>query len=95
MFPNFRKACIAYYKLDPTSYLTAPGLAWDAMLLQTKVKLDLITYVEMLSMIGRQKRSVLCVVGSKRHVKANNKYLQDYNPEQASNYVMYWDANRF
>ncbi|MFM7982688.1 MAG: hypothetical protein ACKPKO_25535, partial [Candidatus Fonsibacter sp.] len=35
----------------------------------------------------------LCFVGSKRYVKANNKYLPDYNPESDSNYLMYWDAN--
>jgi len=63
------------------------------MLLQTKVKLDLINDVDMLSMIERQKRGGLCFVGSKRYVKANNKYLPDYNPEEDSNYLMYWDAN--
>ena len=47
----------------------------------------------MLIMIERQKRGGLCFVGSKRHVKANNKYLQDYNPEPESNYLMHWDAN--
>ncbi|MFM7980491.1 MAG: hypothetical protein ACKPKO_14350, partial [Candidatus Fonsibacter sp.] len=81
VFENFRKTCTEYYKLDPSNYLTAPGLAWDAMLLQKKVKLDLINDVDMLSMIERQKRGGLCFVGSKRYVKANNKYLPDYNPE--------------
>ena len=60
------------------------------MLLQTKIKLDLITDLEMLAHIERQKRGGLCSAGSKRHVKkANNKYLQDYNPEQGPNYLMY------
>ena len=48
VFESFRDTCVEFNKLDPTNSLTAPGLAWDAMLLQTKVKLDLITYVEML-----------------------------------------------
>ena len=26
------KSCFEYCKLDPTNYLTAPGLAWEAML---------------------------------------------------------------
>ena len=51
------------------------------------------TYVEMLSMIERQQRGGLCFVGSTRHVKAKNKYLQDYNPEQQLHCLMYWDAN--
>ncbi|KAK3754326.1 hypothetical protein QZH41_017837, partial [Actinostola sp. cb2023] len=28
-----------------------------------------------------------------RHAKANNTYVQDYNPEQPHNYLMYLDAN--
>jgi hypothetical protein len=27
------------------------------------------------------------------HVKANNKYLSDYDKSKPSNYLMYWDAN--
>ena len=32
VFENFRDVCIKHYDLDPAWYLTAPGLAWDAML---------------------------------------------------------------
>ena len=82
-----------YYKLVPANYLTSPGLAWDALLLQTKVELELTNDVDMLSMIEKQKRGGLCYVGSKRHVKANNKYIADSMPEEESNYLVYWDAN--
>ena len=30
---------------------------------------------------------------SKRHAKANNPYLADYNPNKETNYLMYYDAN--
>ena len=43
-------------------------------------------------MIERQQRGGFCFVGGKRHVKANNKYLQDYNPEQEANCLMHWGA---
>ena len=33
VFENFRKTCQSYYGLDPANYISAPGLAWDAMLL--------------------------------------------------------------
>ena len=39
---EFRKVCKRVYGLDALHYYTAPGLAWDAMLKLTKVKLDLI-----------------------------------------------------
>ena len=41
VFENFRKTCQNYYGLDPVNYISAPGLAWDAMLLKTDIKLEL------------------------------------------------------
>ena len=42
VFEKIRKVCTSYYKLDPAHYYTLPGLAWDAMLKMTGVKLELI-----------------------------------------------------
>ena len=42
VFQNFRATCKNYYDLDPANYISAPGLAWDAMLKMTKIELDLI-----------------------------------------------------
>ena len=28
----FRTMCISYYELDPSNYLSSPGMAWDALL---------------------------------------------------------------
>jgi hypothetical protein len=93
VFENFRNMCMNYYKLDPASYLSAPGLSWDAMLLYTKIDLDLITDIEILNMIEEMKRGGLCAVGSKRHVKVNNKYLSNYDKKKISNFLLYLDAN--
>jgi hypothetical protein len=93
VFTRFRETCLDYYELDPANYLSAPGLAWDAMLKMTKVELELISDPEMFNMMDRMKRGGLCFVGSMRHVKANNKYLEDYDPSKPSTYIMYWDAN--
>ena len=93
IFENFRETCHTNYGLDPANYVSAPGLAWDAMLLNTKVELDLITDLEIMDMIERQKRGGLCFVGSKRYVEANNTYLENYDPAKPSTYIMYWGAN--
>jgi hypothetical protein len=61
--------------------------------LKTNIKLELIHDLDILNMIERGKRGGLCFVGSKRHVKANNKYLDNYDSTKPSNYLMYWDAN--
>ena len=36
VFENFQNICIEIYKLDPTCFLTAPGLAWQAALKRSK-----------------------------------------------------------
>ena len=93
VFENFRITSLETYELDPSHYLSAPALAWDALLYLSGVELELISDLEMLDMIERQKRGGLCFVGSKRHEKANNKYLDNYDSSKPSNYIMYWDAN--
>ena len=93
IFERFREVCHDYYGLDPANYFSAPGLAWDAMLLKTGIELQLITDTPMLDMVERQKRGGLCYVGSRRHAVANNPYVENYDPEKPSEYLMYWDAN--
>ena len=48
VFENFRNMCINIYKLDPAKFLSTPGLAWQAALKKTKVKLDLLADIDML-----------------------------------------------
>eukprot|EP00794_Sanderia_malayensis_P002657 gene2657-biopygen2200 len=43
VFESFRKQSLKFYKLDPAHYLTAPSLAWDAMLKMTGVTLELLS----------------------------------------------------
>ncbi len=93
IFENFRKTCKNYYDLDPANYITAASLAWDAMLLKTNVELDLISDQSIYDIIERQKRGGLCFVGSKRHAKANNRYMEDFNPKKPEDYILYLDAN--
>ena len=45
VFENFRNKCIAIYELDPTHFLSAPGLAWQACLKKTEVRPELLRYV--------------------------------------------------
>ena len=48
VFENFRNICLEIYELDPAKLLSAPGLAWQAALKKTKVKLDLLSDIDML-----------------------------------------------
>ena len=93
VFQAFRKTATNIYKLDPAYFYSLPGLAWSAMLFQTKVKLELISDVDMLLFIERGIRGgmVQCV---QRHAKANNVHMkEDYDSNRASNYIFYADVN--
>ena len=93
VFENFRNTCFEHYGLDPANYISAASLSWDAMMLKTGVKLELISDLKVLDIIERSRRGGLCFVGSKRHVVANNKYMDTYDADKESNYLMYLDAN--
>ena len=88
VFENFRNRCLKIYELDPAPFFTAPGLAWKAALKQTKVKLDLLTNIDMLSMIEKGIRGEICD-SIYQYAKNNNKYMKDYDLE----YLKYWDVS--
>ena len=50
-FEKFRDKCIEIYELDPSYFLSAPGLAWQACLKKVGVNLELLTDIGMLLMI--------------------------------------------
>ena len=92
VFENFRELCLKKYKLDPAHYFTSPGLSWDALLKMTGVNLELLTDYEMHMFVERGIRGGISMV-SKRHAKANNPLLTDYDESKPNRYIMYLDAN--
>lgn len=92
VFENFRETSLNLYKLDPANYFTAPGLSFDALLKYTKVKLELLTDIDMLLFIERGIRGGISQC-SKRYMKANNKYMTTYDENQKSTFIQYEDCN--
>ena len=88
VFQEFRKTCLKNYKLDPLRSYTAPGLSFDAFFKYTNEKLELLTDIDMHLMIENGIRGVGISMVSKRHAKANNPYLTDYDPEKETNYLI-------
>ena len=66
--------CLEKYELDPTYFVSAPGLAWQACLKKTEVKLELITDYDMILMIEEGIRGGISQAAH-RYAKANNKYM--------------------
>ena len=92
VFENFRNMCIKVYELDPAHFLSIPGLAWQACLEKTYVKLELLTDYDMLLMVEEGIRGGICHT-IHRHAKANNKYMKNFDKNKESSYIQYLDAN--
>ena len=60
VFENFKNLCLKISELVPAKFLSAPGLAWQAALKKTKVKLDVLTDIDMLLMVEKGIRGGIC-----------------------------------
>ena len=88
------ETCIKVYELDPAHFLSAPGLASQACLKKTELKLELLTDVDMLLMVEKGIRGGICHVVH-IYAKANNTYMKDYNQDEEKLFFEYLDASNF
>ena len=91
-YENFRNVCLDTCELGPVYFVSATGLAWQACLKKTGVKLELLTDIDMLLMIEKGTRSAICQA-THRYANANNKYMNNYNKNIGSSYTQYLDSN--
>ena len=84
VYENFRNMCLEKYELDPTYFVSAPGLVWQACLKKEGVKLELITDDDMILMFEKGIRGGICQV---------YKYIKNYEKSIESSYIEYLDAN--
>ena len=64
-------------------------LAGQVALIKAKVRLELLTDIDMLLMIEKDIRGGMCRA-IRRYVEANNKYMKDYDTNKKSSYLKYW-----
>ena len=81
VFEKFIATCSKYYGLNPCHYFSSPGLSWDAMLKTTSVKLEKISDIDKYLFIEKGLRGGISYI-AKRYAKANNKYMNDYDPKK-------------
>ena len=92
VFENFREICLKIYHLDPTKFLSAPGLAWQAALKRTEVKSELLIDIDMLLMVEKGIRGEVCHA-IHQYAKANNKYMKEQDKNKESLYLKFWNVN--
>ena len=73
-------------------FLSTSRLAQRAALKKTKGKLDILIYIDLLSMLEEGIRGGIChaIPG---HVKAYNKYMKGYGKNKKSLYLIHWNVN--
>ena len=93
VFETFRRTCLEHYQLDPAHFYTSPGLAWQACLKKSEIRLELLTDPDMLLMFERGTRGGI-TQAVHRYAQANNKYMGDkFDPSKSFHYLQYLDAN--
>ena len=81
VFENFRDKCIEIYELDPTHFLSAPGLAWQACFKKTCQKLPVngFKWVKYLS--------------ESNSIQFNESFIRDYNENSDVEYFLEVDID--
>ena len=90
-FENFRNKCIEIYELEHAHSLSAPGLASQACLEKARVKLELLTDIDMPMIVEKGIRGGICHAIHK-YLKANNKYMKNYDKDMELPYLKYLGA---
>ena len=86
VFNNFQNLYFEMYGPDPVRLLSAPGKKTNVKK-KKKVKLDLLTDINMLLMVEKGIRGRICHA-IHQYVNNNNKYLKDYNNNKESAYQL-------
>ena len=81
-----------YCGLDPCHYFSSSGLSWDAMSKMTGIKLEKISDIDKYLFIEKGLTGGISYIAI-RYAKANNKYINDYNPKKQSTLISYFDMN--
>ena len=92
VFENFRCLCLKEYGLDPCHYVSLPAFSWDAMLKMTGVEIEYIQDIDQYTFIEENLRGGITTINH-RLFTANNKFLDDYDPEKPSSFINYIDCN--
>ena len=84
--------CLKIYQLPLAKLLSFLWSAWKAAWKKTGAQLELLTDIDILLMVGKGIRGVMCLI-IRHYTKANNKRIKDYDKNKESSYLEYCDVN--
>ena len=86
VFKKFINTYLKFYWLDPCHYFSSLQLSWDAMLKMAGVKLEKMSDIDKYLFTEKGLRGGISYI-AKRYLKANNKYMNDYDPKKPSKFI--------
>ena len=92
VFQKFIETCLKFDGNDPCHYFSPPGLSWDVVLKMTGVKLAKISDIDKYLFIEKELKGGTSYI-AKRYAKANNKYMNNYDPKKPSKFITNFDMN--
>ena len=97
MIEKFIKTYLDYYGLDPCHYFSAYGLSWDAMLKKTKVRLELVSDIDMNLFIEKGVRGAISYICKRKqietHRNTDSKHIKYLGKLQKNIFIMHRDTN--
>jgi hypothetical protein len=90
IFQKFRKTMLKFGGLDPSHYISLPGLGWDIMLKITNCVIGLPKDIDQIHFIEKGIRGGLSFINTRHKSVNTRKQRSDDHPNQAIRYI---DAN--
>ena len=87
---TLERKCFEIFQLDPVKR-SSRIKTWEAAVNKAGLKLELLTDIDMLLMVKKRIRCVICHPIN-RYVKGNNKYMKDYDENKESSYLTYYNV---
>ena len=93
VFETFRDLCLKEDGLEPSYYVTLPGMTWDSAFKMTGCEVDLLSDAEMFEFFERGIRGGMTFV-NKHFVRVNSERVPDvYDSTKKHTDILYVDAN--
>lgn len=93
VFERFRSVCLETYGLDPAHYYTVCRIGLGCLSEAEKSRVtNSLTDKDQHMFLESGIRGGISSI-THRYAKANNTYLEDYNPEQPSSHIIYLNEN--